>query len=434
MTASRASSSLTGRTLTVMVLGVLLTLVVFAFAFATLAGSRVARMQAALLSELAPTFAPPACVAAPRGWHLRLGPIAEAWAYDGETFEGSSPAAPVLSQTVRTALASGERSVAETSLWRLGGGELAARVAPSGPCGVIVVHWSPPDRPLRILLVALLIALAGVGAAASGFAWVVRPLLKRVNRVAGLAARVGTSLQGEPEDGIDDEVSQIEQALRRADAQLVADRTALEEKTQALERFLLELGHDLKTPIASLALSVDELVTAPNPEAGRSAMAELLYVEQLVENLRLEARLRQGGLVVQSVPFDLRELVERTVAGLRPLARRAGVAFESAVPDAPVPLEADRSLMERAITNLVHNALSHGARNVAVTLQALASGFELCVIDDGPGLKSPTPSARRGEGLGMKIASRSLELAGCRLVYEAGPEGVGTCAKVTPVA
>ncbi|MDP3234032.1 MAG: histidine kinase dimerization/phospho-acceptor domain-containing protein, partial [Myxococcales bacterium] len=81
-----------------------------------------------------------------------------------------------------------------------------------------------------------------------------------------------------------------------ADAALISDRRALEAKTQALERFLMELGHDLKTPLASLKLSVDELVTPTSGEAGRAAMAELLYVEQLVENLRLEARLQQGGL------------------------------------------------------------------------------------------------------------------------------------------
>ncbi|MDP3237496.1 MAG: hypothetical protein Q8N26_32210, partial [Myxococcales bacterium] len=50
-----------------------------------------------------------------------------------------------------------------------------------------------------------------------------------------------------------------------------------------------------KTPLASLKLSVDELVTPTSGEAGRAALAELLYVEQLVENLRLEARLQQGA-------------------------------------------------------------------------------------------------------------------------------------------
>lgn len=430
MSAPRVSVSLTRRLLAAMGFGVVVSLLVALFVLLNVMNSRVARMQSVLLNELGPYFANEKCAQAPTTWHLLLGPSADAWGYDGQTLRSPNPEAPGLSPTVTQALTHGEPAVVETVPWKVGGGTLAARVAPTGPCAVIAVRWSPPDRPVRLFLLMLLVALAGGGTAALGFGWVVRPLLTRVNRVASLASRVGTSLQAEPADSIDDEVSHIERALRVADAQLVADQTALKEKTQALERFLLELGHDLKTPLASLALSVDELVTAPNAEAGRSAMAELLYVEQLVENLRLEARLRQGGLTARSEPFDVREVVERTVAGLMPLARRAGVALESGVPDVPVAVEADRSLVERAVTNLVHNALTHGAQNVAVTLQKRPSGFVLAIVDDGPGL-SAGPSARRGEGLGMTIATRALELSGFRLQVGVGPEGVGVAATVT---
>jgi hypothetical protein len=286
----------------------------------------------------------------------------------------------------------------------VGSGFLVARVAPSGPCGISGVRWGGADRLERLLLVSLLLGLVAAAFAGLAFAWVVRPLIARVERVAGLAARVGTSLSTEPVDRIDDEVSLIDAALRSADAQLIADRRALEAKTQALERFLVELGHDLKTPLASLKLSVDELVTPTSGEAGRAAIAELLYMEQLVENLRLEARLQQGSLTPGRQRFDLREVVERIVAGLLPLARRAGVALEAGLPEVAVWLEADRALVERALSNVVHNAVSHGARNVGVTLQPIQA---LGLFYD---FRELTPIGADGDEMVRRLARRLIDV------------------------
>jgi signal transduction histidine kinase len=433
MSQGRILRSLSRRTIAVMVGGVLATAGVLLPALIIFANTKMAAVQAEFIAALSPTGIPSGCEAAVGGWYARLGPDAEAWGYDGVTLRGGHPSAPPLPASVVAALASGRRSAVSVGpLKTVGSGFLAARVAPSGPCGIIGVRWGGADRLERLLLVSLLLGLVAAAFAGLAFAWVVRPLIARVERVAGLAARVGTSLSTEPVDRIDDEVSLIDAALRSADAQLIADRRALEAKTQALERFLVELGHDLKTPLASLKLSVDELVTPTSGEAGRAAIAELLYMEQLVENLRLEARLQQGNLTPGRQRFDLREVVERIVAGLLPLARRAGVALEAGLPEVAVWLEADRALVERALSNVVHNAVSHGARNVGVTLQPGNATFQLEVSDDGPGLDASTRSTRRGEGLGMQIAARALDLTGLHISYRAGPEGEGTTACIGP--
>ncbi|MDX2012796.1 MAG: HAMP domain-containing sensor histidine kinase [Myxococcaceae bacterium] len=161
---------------------------------------------------------------------------------------------------------------------------------------------------------------------------------------------------------------------------------------------------------------------------------DLPALEQLVENLRLEARLQQGGLTPGRLRFDLREVVDRIVAGLMPLARRAGVALEAGLSEEPVWLEADRALIERAVSNVAHNAITHGARNVGVTLQPGGGTFRLEVSDDGPGLEASVRSTtRRGEGLGMQVAARALELTGLSITYTPGPDGVGTTATIHPL-
>lgn len=419
------------RTVLAMVVAVVLPLCAVLALVATLGSGSVGKAQAALVADLAPESNALGCLAAQGPWRQPLGKLAVAYGYDGQTLRSDHPEAPALSEAVREALERGERSAAEVSPAQLGGGVIAARVAGAGRCGVIAIAWAPPDKGARALALLLALALAGGGAAGLGLFWVVRPLLVRLRRLTRLAAQVGSTLDGEAVEARGDEVSDIERALRGAHAQLVEDRALLLEKRSALERFLRELGHDLKTPIASLSLSLGEVLETPGVplEAGRAAVAEVLYLEHLVENLRVEANLREGVAPEPPHPFDLREVTERTAARLLPLARNAGVALDWACPDVPLEVLADRTLVERALSNLLHNAVVHGARHVAVTLERTGPGFTLLLLDDGPGLEH-RPAVRRGEGLGLKIARSVLEAQGFTLVLAAAPGG-GVAATVT---
>jgi signal transduction histidine kinase len=420
----RLRSSLARRTLAAMVLSVLLPLVLLVTVVGASAASRIAVTQANLATQFAHTGFDFGCDASVPSWSRNLGPRIDVYAYDGQQLTSSNATAPALSEAIKTALSQGEAAAAETSVFRLGGGLFALRLKPAGSCGVVAVKWGVPDQFARWAWLLAALLAAAVLAATLGVVWVVSPLLKRLDRLSVLATRVGQGIHLEPADPLGDEVGVIDSALRSASAQIERDQQQLKDRHQSLERFLLELGHDLKTPLAALTLSMDELCRAPGApvDASRSAWAELVYVEQLVENLRFELRLKTSAEDRASPPFELAELIENTVARLRPLAEKASVSLEYALPPEPAYVTAERTLFERGLSNLVHNAVSHGAHHVAVHLTVYASSFLLCIDDDGPGF-SHSPSPRRGDGLGRSIAQSAFSVTPLQLTTEPLPEG-----------
>ena len=90
------------------------------------------------------------------------------------------------------------------------------------------------------------------------------------------------------------------------------------------------------------------------------------------------------------------------------------------------------ALAERAIANLIHNAVEHnpGSGHVAVLLRVADERFEIVVVDDGPGLPTEVLASleaesfsldvarRRGPGLGMLITAEIARRAGWTIAYE----------------
>jgi signal transduction histidine kinase len=117
------------------------------------------------------------------------------------------------------------------------------------------------------------------------------------------------------------------------------------------------------------------------------------------------------------------------------------VALEFAIPEVPVPITGDVTLLERAIGNLVHNAVRYGESggHVALILELEKDRMRLRVLDDGPGV----PKAERarltqrrfrgaqartrqpaGSGLGLAIAREVAERHGWTMRFE-HPEAGG---------
>lgn len=175
-------------------------------------------------------------------------------------------------------------------------------------------------------------------------------------------------------------------------------------------------------------------------------MGEASYLAAMLENLGVAARLDGIEKPLQPGPVDLSALVERLLARHRPLAARRDVALDGAGPGSPTMVEADLALLEQALGNLVYNAVTYNAAggHVAVTLHAHGGGWELRVLDDGPGIP-PDELARvtergyrgagsraiasKGHGLGLHITSSVLALHGFSLELTNPPEG-GLLARV----
>lgn len=137
-------------------------------------------------------------------------------------------------------------------------------------------------------------------------------------------------------------------------------------------------------------------------------------------------------------------IVDRVVARLTPLARAAGVEVNFAVPEGGMFVDADPTLVEQAISNLVDNAVRYNrpGGHVAVVLDRTDTqgGFRLTVADDGPGVKSnelPHLATRRfrgdaarsrrpdGQGIGLAIVAEAMSRCGWTLRFRANePSGL----------
>jgi two-component system sensor histidine kinase KdpD len=212
---------------------------------------------------------------------------------------------------------------------------------------------------------------------------------------------------------------------------------------------LAAVGHDLRTPLASIKAAVTTLrqtdVTwsaAERTELLATIEAAADRLNAVVGNLLDASRLEAGALAVDPRPVGLDEIVARALIGLGEQADRVRVD----VPEDLPLVVADPGLLERIVVNLVDNALRHGGGGtVEVSATAGGRSAKLAVVDHGPGLDAAQreelfrPFARLrdsgpGVGLGLAVAKGFAEAMDGALVADASPGGGLTMRVRIPVA
>lgn len=205
---------------------------------------------------------------------------------------------------------------------------------------------------------------------------------------------------------------------------VLVSRRSLEAQLEQQERWVSDVAHELRTPLTALLLVGDSLAREVD---GRGAVLverlhrELLRLQRLVNDLlelsRLENTLPEEGSRGERV--ELRALVGRVWAGLRPLAQERGVELE--VLGAPAcHVAGDGSRLHRALLNLLDNALrfSPDRGTIRVSLRCRPDWCLLSVRDEGPGLSEedrerlferfyrgdPSRARARGGGSGLGLA------------------------------
>jgi len=289
--------------------------------------------------------------------------------------------------------------------------------------------------------------LFGLSCVASAFVvlimwfFVIRPVVRRLSGLRANAQRVGDegSYLGKFDEAGDD-IGLISVSLDIANSRILRDAATLEARRVALEQHLANVAHDLRTPMASLHLVLEDLHRHIETDDGKvnlsRAIEDTTYLMVLTENLHMASKLSDGMEIRPSnVEVDLSELVERVAFRFKLLGRGRGIQVASARPDQPVLVNCDPHGAERALGNIVHNAVVYGRENgnVAVVLEVDGDEFELRVSDDGPGVEPEeltllsdrtfrSDDARqrdsRGNGLGLTITHEIARRAGWRLSFD----------------
>ncbi len=247
--------------------------------------------------------------------------------------------------------------------------------------------------------------------------------------------------------GSDDELGAIASAFEAMARRIEAQLRAQAEQSAAHREVIANVAHDLRTPLTALHGHVEALgrPEVPSDDEHRrrhaaAALAQSNKVRRLSQQLFELATLQSTEHVLQREHFRIDELVADAVQKFELSATPPPVALDGPPPGS-IECDGDLQLIERALTNLIDNAVRHAPNSlpVRVSLSCDAAQVQVLVEDRGPGLPAewarrldsghpvrdppiPRPGGGVG-GLGLAIAQRIAWLHGGSLRTLPTPAG-----------
>jgi signal transduction histidine kinase len=185
----------------------------------------------------------------------------------------------------------------------------------------------------------------------------------------------------------------------------------LEEQFLSRRRFLIDAAHELRTPIAIMQTRIEGMSAG---QERRRLMDDVARLGETAEQLLDFERSDQATDLHE--PIDLVEIARTVVADLAPLAIAAGyeISFQSDVDK--LERQGSPAALQRAISNLVRNAIDHGGNAGSISVCVSGEG-QLAVSDEGPGIPAGqqeqvfepfyrvTPRSK-GAGLGLSLVKQ----------------------------
>jgi signal transduction histidine kinase len=227
------------------------------------------------------------------------------------------------------------------------------------------------------------------------------------------------------------------------DAQAQIERSAAilldERKTAELrEQFIAVLGHDLRNPLASIDAGTRLLTRDPSPEKAAMVLAlmqsSVVRMAGLIDNVLDLARGRLGGgLTLQRAPVQLEPVLRQVTDELA--ASHPDQQVEAEI-ELDAEVDCDRGRIAQLLSNLLGNALTHGAADRPVLVRAVTHGGALELSVSNAGEEIPPAAIERlfqpfargavrpdqaGLGLGLYIASEIARAHGGTLRVASSP-------------
>ncbi len=284
--------------------------------------------------------------------------------------------------------------------------------------------------------------------------WGLTRRLQRLTATVGAVERGALAVRAS--EGGADEVGALGRAFNRMAARIEAQVEALRRTDRQRRDLIANVSHDLRSPLASLRGYLETLAMRPDAPADerRAHVARALRSAErlsgLVADLFDLARFDAAEIRPRPEPTALAELAADVVADRRAEAVRRDVRLRVRAQDGLPLARLDPGLVDRALGNLIDNALRHtppgGAVDVEVT-RADASALAVAVRDTGEGIApellprvfdrfvraDPSRTPDGGAGLGLAITKRIAALHGGTVRVESTLGAGSTFSLVLPV-
>ncbi|MBU0583452.1 MAG: HAMP domain-containing histidine kinase [Alphaproteobacteria bacterium] len=229
---------------------------------------------------------------------------------------------------------------------------------------------------------------------------------------------------------------------RRYERELVEAEEAARRLGKLREQFIAVLGHDLRNPVAALHAGINMLRREPlskkSLQLTEVMQGSLARISELIDNVMDLARSQSGTGI---------NLSRDANAPLEPVLRQVINELAAAHPDCTIedeimleePIHCDRKRMAQLVSNLLSNAITHGASDHPVRFRASTSGGELILtfanrgdpIPDEvmshlfqPFFRGRTSTSQQGLGLGLHIASEIARAHGGSLDVQSSSDEV----------
>ena len=278
------------------------------------------------------------------------------------------------------------------------------------------------DRQIRITAISLAVALVVAAALAFLLARnVSQPVRRLESTVRELSkgeymARAGV----ETRDEIGDLATHVNQLAG-----------TLEQNRTARQRWMADIAHELRTPVAILKGEIEALadgVRQADERMSTSLREEVEHLSTLIDDLQTLALSDAGALNIKKTPVDFSRLVVQCVDSFRDRLSERQITVDLQVTEGVV-LAADQQRLRQLLHNLLENSSRYvtQAGQVCVSLTQGQAGAELVLEDSGPGLESGELSllferfyrvessrsrSSGGTGLGLSICKNIVEAHG----------------------
>lgn len=224
--------------------------------------------------------------------------------------------------------------------------------------------------------------------------------------------------------------------LGRIGAQVNRMAEAQEKSISALQQISADIAHDLKSPIQRVAVLLSDLSKTDNlpdkaVELAERATEETQGIVRVFQSLLQIAQVEGGSPRSGFVPIDLCTLAETFADIYQPTAEEQGRKLVLQIPDMPVMISGDKTLLGQLLANLIENALRHTPEgtDITVTVSKKATKIRLSVTDSGPGIppdqhqnvlrrlyRLEASRTTAGSGLGLSLVAAIADLHGAELL------------------